>query len=76
MKNFMDSVKNDYDYVVYDTSSLCKLKETTSLAKRVDEVILVVRANKTRFLELSKTELMLQESGITNFNVVLNDINI
>lgn len=76
MKNFMESVKNDYDYVVYDTSSLCELKETAKIAYRVDELILVVRANKTKYSELTSTEQLLAEAGITNFNVVLNDVNV
>ncbi len=74
MKNFMEKVKNDYDYVVYDTASLCDLKETAKIAYRVDEIILVVRANKTKYSELSYAEQLLEEVGITNFNVVLNDI--
>ncbi len=74
MKNFMEKVKNDYDYVVYDTASLCDLKETAKIAYRVDEIILVVRANKTKYSELSYAEQLLEEVGITNFNVVLNHI--
>ena len=46
MKNFMKSVENKYDYIVYDTSSLAKLKETAAMAADIDEVILVVRSNK------------------------------
>ncbi|MCP5064856.1 MAG: CpsD/CapB family tyrosine-protein kinase, partial [Ignavibacteriae bacterium] len=73
MHDFMIKVKNEFDYIVYDSSSMCILKETVEIAKNVDEVIIVARANKTQLPQLKKTELILKESGINNFDVVLND---
>ncbi len=75
MTNFMDHVKEIYDYIVYDSASLCSLKETASMAKNIDEVILVVRANKSKLSEIIHTVALLNESGINDFNIVLNDVN-
>jgi len=74
MQNFMNQVKQKYDYVVYDTSSLCLLKETASITKNIDEVIIVVKANYSKISDFLNTDFMLTESGTSNFNVVLNDV--
>jgi len=73
MIDFINKVKNEFDYVVFDSSSICILKETVEIAKNVDEVIVVARANKTQLQQLKKTELILKEDGVINFDVVLND---
>ena len=74
MKNFMEIVEKDYDYVIYDSSSLYSLKESCFIGKNVDETILVVRANSTKFSEISKLETILSENGVVNFDVILNDV--
>ncbi len=74
MKNFMEIVEKDYDYVIYDSSSLYSLKESCFIGKNVDETILVVRANSTKFSEISKLETILNENGVVNFDVILNDV--
>jgi capsular exopolysaccharide synthesis family protein len=76
MKNFMSEVVKEYDYVVYDTCSLCTLKETAEIAKEMDEVILVVRANQSKILEFVNAENLLKEKGVNNVNVVLNDVKV
>jgi len=74
MKEFMNKVKSEFDYVIYDSSSISSLKETVEIAKNVDEVILIARANHTQLPDLNKTKLLLNENGINNFDVVLNDV--
>lgn len=74
MKNFMTQVEERYDYIVYDSCSLSELKETAALAKSIDQVILTVRANKTKLNEILTAQMVLEKYGVTDFNVVLNDI--
>lgn len=74
MKNFMTQVEERYDYIVYDSCSLSELKETAALAKSIDQVILTVRANKTKLSEIFTAQMVLEKYGVTDFNVVLNDI--
>ena len=65
-----------YDYIVYDSSSLCALKETAALAKDIDQIILAVRANKTKLSEIISAQMILENYGVEDFNVVLNDIKV
>ena len=74
MKNFMDIVKESYDFVIYDTASISSLKETVFIGQNVDETILIVRANKTKFTEISETKILLTENGIANFDIILNNV--
>jgi len=74
MKNFMEIVKDKYDFIIYDSSSLSLLSETTFIGQNVDEVVLVVRAEKTKFSEISQTKELLNANGISNFDVILNDV--
>ena len=74
MTNFMNQVKDKYDYIVYDSASLCSLKETASLGKYIDEVIIAVRVEKTKLTEILNTEAILKEFGIHEFNIILNDV--
>ena len=74
MKNFMNIVKERYDFVIYDTSSITSLKETVFIGQNVDETILIARANKTKFSEIEETKLLLMENGIHNFDIILNDV--
>ncbi|MFZ1289022.1 MAG: polysaccharide biosynthesis tyrosine autokinase [Melioribacteraceae bacterium] len=74
MKSFMDTVKEMYDFVIYDSASLCSLKETSFVGQNVDETILVIRANKTKFSEIADSKLLLAENGISNFDIILNDV--
>ena len=75
MNNFMENVRDKYDYIIYDSSSLCSLKETAVMAQNIDEVILVVRANKSKLSEINNSVDLLFESGVHEFDIVLNDVN-
>lgn len=74
MKNFIDQVEKDFDYIVYDSSSISTLKETVEIAKYMDEVMLVVRAGKTKLSELYSLQSLLNEKGIFDFDIILNDV--
>ncbi len=74
MKNFMEIVRDQYDFVIYDSSSLSLLAESTFVGQNVDEVILVVRSEKTKFSEISQTKELLNANGVPNFDVILNDV--
>ncbi len=75
MRNFMEEVKGGYDYIIYDACSLSALKETAEIAKDIDEVVLIARSNKTKLSEMLSADSVLKENGVTELNVVLNDVN-
>lgn len=75
LKNFVELIKQRYDYVIFDSSSLCDLKELTEIAQIVDITILVVRANQTKISDLKKAEELIKSTGVTNINIVLNSVS-
>lgn len=76
MKDFIEKAKENFDYIIYDTSSFCSIKETAEIAGLMDEIILVIMSGKTKQSELVQTESILNEYGVTNFNVILNNAKI
>lgn len=74
MINFMTQVEDKYDYIVYDSASLATLRETASLAKKIDEVILAVRVDKTKLTDILSAEAIMKEFGVSDFDIVLNDV--
>lgn len=76
MKHFVQYVQDMYDYIIYDTASINALKETIELTHIIDEVILVVRANKTKLSDVLSTKEYFEKHGNENLNIILNDVKI
>jgi capsular exopolysaccharide synthesis family protein len=74
MKNFIVTVHKDYDYVIYDSCSLNILEETIKITDLMDEVILVVRAGKTKLSELLSVQRLLEDNGLGDCEVILNGV--
>ena len=74
MKNFVETVKKNYDYVIYDSCSLDVLAETAKLAALMDEVILVVRAGKTKLSQVLTLQTTLNDNGLFENEIILNDV--
>ncbi|WP_416666733.1 GumC family protein [Egbenema bharatensis] len=47
MKSLMDKLENEYDLVIYDTPHLFGLTDASFLTTQVDEILMVIAANKT-----------------------------
>ena len=76
MKKFVKTVANNFDFVIFDSASLSALSETVTIAKFVDQTILVARANKTYLESINEAVAMLKNNGIANIGVVLNDVEV
>ena len=74
MKEFIKIINDKFDFIIYDSAPFSSLKETVTIAKLVDQTILVTRANNTTVSSLSEITRILKNNGIDNFGVVLNDI--
>jgi len=61
-----------FDYVIIDTPSLSKTVDAAAIANRLDGVILVVRARKTKASEIDRAIARLGESRI--LGLVLNQV--
>lgn len=64
-----------YDFVIYDAPPLNPVTDAIHLAKLVDEVILVARAEKTQVEELKRANELLQQVNVSVSGVVLNDFD-
>ena len=69
---FVNSAKEVFDFVVFDSSPIGKYYDAIVLAARMDGVILVTQAEKTPAYELKIAKHTLLERGIPILGVVLN----
>lgn len=72
MADFVESVAQEYDYVVIDSPPVLSVADANLVSPFVDGVILVVDASKTRRAALSKSMKSLQSSGARVLGTVLN----
>ncbi len=68
----LEDLTNWFDYVIIDTTSMHTNSDPVVLARYADAVLLVVRSNKTYYLDLGTSLELLDNSGIPVAGVVLN----
>ena len=71
-KNFLDKVKEQYDFIIFDASPIGKYYDSIVLASQIDGVILVVQAEKTHWYNIKRAKQMLEDKRIPILGVVLN----
>jgi capsular exopolysaccharide synthesis family protein len=71
-KNFLDKVKEQYDFIIFDASPIGKYYDSLVLASQVNGVILVVEAEKTPWYEIKRAKQMLENKSIPILGAVLN----
>jgi len=72
----VQSLKNKYDIVIFDTLPLVGISDSAVLAKEMDGVILVVQYRKYPRDMIIRAKQMLDTLGVKQVGVVLNNINI
>ena len=73
---FLETLKEMYDYIIIDSAPVGIVSETYLLMKHSDVNILVVRVDFT-IREAYKNALKgMQNNGFTNFSLLINDVNI
>ncbi|MCU7495109.1 MAG: polysaccharide biosynthesis tyrosine autokinase [Ignavibacteria bacterium] len=75
MRYLVEEDTNGYDFIIYDAPPLNPVTDAIHLAKLVDEVILVARAEKTQVDELKRANELLQQVDVSVSGVVLNDFD-
>jgi capsular exopolysaccharide synthesis family protein len=75
MRYLVEEDTNGYDFIIYDAPPLNPVTDAIHLAKLVDEVILVARAEKTQVDELKRANELLQQVDVSVSGVVLNDVD-
>ncbi|SNX55045.1 CpsD/CapB family tyrosine-protein kinase [Thermoanaerobacterium sp. RBIITD] len=74
MKNFINNLKEDYDYILLDAPPVLLVTDPTVLAPIVDGVILVVQANKTEIDVTKRAKEILTNLKANILGVVLNKV--
>ncbi len=72
MKNFVETVKEEYDMVLFDTSPVCAVTDAAILSTIVDATILVVSCSQTRIETARKAKEMLDKVRANVIGVVIN----
>lgn len=73
MRDLLDRLRNDFDYVILDSPALLPVADSLLLAQLSDVVIVVIRMMKTRTRALSSTLERLQSVNAPVRGTVLND---
>lgn len=73
MTDFIRDLACENDHVILDTPSLLLAADAAALARSVDGVLLVVRANQTRRKHIERVKAMLAHIDANVLGVVFND---
>lgn len=73
MTDFVSDVARQCDHVIIDTPPLLIAADAAALARCVDGVLLVVRANQTRRDQIQRAKAMLAQISAHVLGVVFND---
>jgi capsular exopolysaccharide synthesis family protein len=75
MKQLLESLKSQYDYILIDSPPLGYVTDATILSTMVDGVVLVARGSKSRREVIRRAKYDLSSVGARVLGVVLNDVN-
>jgi capsular exopolysaccharide synthesis family protein len=71
MREFVDVVKQDYDYVLYDTPPIGGIADATILSQLVDGIILVMESGKTPIKAVIRNHRILSDSRVKCAGVII-----
>ena len=74
MDNILERLKNHADVVLVDTPPVLAVTDSVVLGKRVDGVLLVIRAGTTKIVAAQQTVNQLRRLNVNILGVVINDI--
>lgn len=76
MGTLIEELYRDYDFIIFDVSSLSSAVDAKILASKVDCVMLVAEAEKTGFANLSDAKEQLEEAGANIVGVIANKVSL
>lgn len=74
MDQIIASLKEEADYVLFDSPPIIAVTDAAVLGRKVDGVLLVVRAGKTKREHAAKAKLLLEKVNANILGVVLNNV--
>ena len=75
LHQMLEQLKQEYDYIVIDTSPIGLVSDGYTLSGMVDLVLFVTRHNKTNKKFFKNTITQLRHDGLDNVNIILNDVD-
>ena len=75
MSDFIKTIENSYDYIVFDTPPIGVVIDSVPILKIADGVVVVVRNNTTTYPELNKTLDTLNRSDTKVLGIIVNRVN-
>jgi chromosome partitioning protein len=75
LKQTLESVKNQYDYILIDTAPVLLASDAEVLSRVADQVVMVVQWGKTSLKSLKKASEILGEFAKSPPYVILNKMN-
>jgi capsular exopolysaccharide synthesis family protein len=76
MKKFIDTAKNEFDYIIIDTPPIAIVTDTLLLAPYVDLNLFIVRQRYSSRNTLDLIEQLNKDGKLKHLAIIINDINI
>ncbi len=76
LQNLLETLKQEYDLVVFDSDPLLPVSDSVELGKLVDGVVLVVRAGVTERDFLEEVKRIIETARLRVLGVVLNAVDL
>ncbi|MFT5254325.1 MAG: capsular exopolysaccharide synthesis family protein, partial [Flavobacteriales bacterium] len=74
-KNFIEEIKKEYDFIIFDTSPTLLVSDTLIISKYADTTLYVIRAGITEKKLLTFSNKLAVDKKIINMGYVINDVN-
>jgi capsular exopolysaccharide synthesis family protein len=72
LKGIVDELKAEFDFAIFDSAPILPYSDTLVLVSKLDGVILIVKAEQTRWEVAQKAKEELEKSGAHILGVILN----
>jgi capsular exopolysaccharide synthesis family protein len=73
-EELMGKVKNEYDFIIFDTPAVATVADATIIASKVDATLLVVQVASTTLKSLTRIKKQLEDVNANILGVVLNRV--
>jgi capsular exopolysaccharide synthesis family protein len=75
MANFVQKVRNEYDFIIIDTPPLTAVSDALVVSKLVDGVLLVVRPGRVESSAVSAANTLLTQAKVPVLGMVVNGVS-
>jgi len=76
MDRLIEEIKQEYDYIIFDSPPLIAVTDAMILAKKADALVLVIRTGITDRGIIDRGKALLENIGVTAAGIVVNGIEV